>query len=164
MSVKSKRLMDLQGKTIEQKVRFYNRSAAAVFVIDTDSRSKDHGKKVRKLESARDSAFSDFPMAVGAAQPCIESWLLADASAIGRAMGMADVPTLPEEPEDLPATCRDREADPKAVLHKIIGSARAKDKHAIAREMNDIDLVRERCSLSFAPFADEVVEKVGTLF
>lgn len=170
MLVRSKPLIQLQGRTLEQKVRFfkrqasYNKSAAAVFVIDSDSRLRDHRKVLGRMKKARDACFPDLPMAVGAAQPCIESWLLADADAIQRAMGLWKAPDVPDEPEDLPAQCRDRRKNPKAVLHNIAGSAKAKDKHAVARAMNDLDLVRERCPASFSPFANEVQQRIRPLF
>ncbi len=38
-------------------------------------------------------------MAIGVAHPCIESWLLADAAAIRRALALPATPKLPAEPE-----------------------------------------------------------------
>lgn len=159
------------GKGLWQKVRFarrqasYNRSHAAVFVEDSEGDLKE---KTDTLIKGRDSGPSKLPMAIGVAHPCIESWLLADASAIQRAMSLATVPAVPDKPEELPAPCRDGKENPKTELARIAGSGKkdlsTKEKDNIARQMNDMDLPRARCPLSFAPFAEEVEDRIRPLF
>ena len=74
-----------KGKGLWQKVKFakqtayYNKSAGAVFVMDSEGK---HAERIKELIKGRDDGYAEFPMAVGVAHPCIEAWLLADASAI----------------------------------------------------------------------------------
>ena len=141
-----------------------NNSAGAVFVIDSDG---DLEKKQRDVTQGRDAGPADLPMAVGVAHPCVEAWLLADAGAIRRGIGLSSSPALPEDPEVL-SPKKDNKQHPKPVLARAAGSRDrdlgAKEKDAIATAMNDMDLVRRRCPLSFAPFADEVDRHIRPLF
>ena len=171
MRVKSMPYPHLQRGSLSQKVRFarqqaaYNGSQAVVFVVDTEGNLKD---KRRELEKGRKQGPAKLPMAVGVAHPCIESWLLADCTAIRRALGLKRTPNVPETPEDLPAPCKDRDNNPKTELARIAGVSRkeasAKEKDEIATAMNDLDLVRGRCPVSFKPFAKEVATHVEPLF
>lgn len=176
MLVKGKKWADLQqGKSVARKVwfakvqaRLKRRTCALVVVRDSDGDMKATTKKRKELAEGRDAGFPDFPMVVGVAQPCIETWLLADGTAIRRAMGLASTPVVPGEPEELPADYRDADCGPKRVLAQAAGSNQADlsadDKHSIARAMNNMDLVRQRCPLGFAPFADEVNQFIRPLF
>ena len=107
-------------------------------------------------------------MAIGMAHPCIETWLLADAPAIRRALELPETPVVPEKPEELPAPAKDRNRNPKTVLRDIAGCKQgelgSKEKDKIATAMNDMALVRNRCPLGFAPFADEVEQHIRPLF
>lgn len=98
MRVRRRPLPFLQGKGLWQKVRFAKRqsfnsgSAGLVFVLDTEG---NHPGPLDQLRRGREFELPMYPAAIGVAHPCIESWLLADASAISRAMGLserADVP------------------------------------------------------------------------
>ena len=174
MLVKRKPTQFLQGKGLPKKVQFakrqavYNQSHAAVFVVDSEGDHKAWEQRRQDLESGRDVAFPEFPMAVGVAQPCIESWLLADATAVRRALKLPKSPETPGRPEDLPAPCMDEENSPKRVLCSLGQASKkelsAAEKDEIARAMNDLELLRTRCPLSFAPFADEVRERIRPLF
>jgi hypothetical protein len=160
-----------QGKGLWQKVRFakrqayYNRSSAAVFVVDSEG---DLADRQKHLAQGRDADPLNLPMAIGVAHPCIESWLLADGPAIRRALGMEKAPAIPDRPEDLPAPCRDDTNNPKAVLRRVTGASKKElatvEKDRIATAMNDLDLLRTRCPLGFAPFAAEVVQRIRPLF
>jgi hypothetical protein len=109
MRVQRRPLPFLQGKGLWQKVRFAKRqsfnngSAGLVFVLDTEG---NHPGQLRELQRGRDSELQEHPAAVGVAHPCIEAWLLSDASAISRAMKLAQHPEVPAEPESLPAPCK----------------------------------------------------------
>lgn len=173
LRVKRRRLAFLQerSRSLERKVKFakrqafYNRSSGVVFVVDTEG--DDPAKHLGKLQSGRDESLPDFPAAVGVAHPCIEAWLLADAGAIVRAMGLGNAPPLPERPEELPAPRRDRGNNPKMVLAGCAGVARsvgAKHSSKIAEEIRDLDAIRSRCPLGFAPFAEEVESRIRPLF
>ena len=160
-----------QKGTLPQKVRFakrqarLNRSAAAVFVVDSEGDLKGRMgdlAKGRKMESG------EFPMAIGVAHPCIEAWLLADGAAIRRACNLASNPNVPDEPESLPAPRHDRRDNPKTALASAARAGQKElsvaGKERIAAAMNHMDLVRTRCPRSFAPFADEVDREIRPLF
>ncbi len=172
MLVKRRSTLFLQGKGLWQKVRFakrqakYNRATAGVvFVVDSEGELKT---KREALSKGRDCEFPDFPMAIGIAHPCIEAWLLADASAIQRALSLASLPQILEQPEELPAPQHDRRRNPKTVLVQLAGGTKAelsadvKDK--IASAIKDTTLLSSRCPLGFAPFAAEVDRWIRPLF
>ena len=174
MRVKRKAVAFLQGKGLRQKVRFakrqarYNRSDGVVFMMDSEGDETEFTEKKAELEHGRDSGLPDFPMAVGVAQPCIESWLLADATAIRRGLALAATPAVPEHPEALPAPCRDRMNNPKSILCRLSGENKqglsADEADRVALAMNDMGLVRLRCPLSFAAFAEEIGQRIQPLF
>jgi hypothetical protein len=171
MYVRQQGLQYLPGKRLWQKVRFarrqafYNRSNGAVFVIDSEG---DLKSKREVLCKGRDDARTSLPMAVGVAHPCIESWLLADPDAIRTGLGLNKIPEKHSNPEELPAPQKNRSHNPKTVLRESAGivhqelSAELKDQ--IAAAMNDMDIVRKKCPLGFAPFADEVETHIRPLF
>lgn len=166
--------MNGQKGSLSQKVRFAkqqacsNRSAAAVFVVDSEGRRAQLKQKTRDLHRSRDHRLPDFPMAIGVAHPCIEAWLLSDATAIRRGLELAETPEVPDEPEKLPAPCQDRQHNPKTVLVAAAGSNKkelsAKEKDEVARSMNDMSIPCRRCPEGFAPFADEVQQHIAPLF
>ena len=102
------------------------------------------------------------------AHPCIESWLLANANAIRKGLDLPSIPNVPQEPENLPAPNHDPKQNPKIILAACIGAAKnelssaQKDKVALA--MKDVASLRERCPIGFAPFADEVEQRIKPLF
>jgi hypothetical protein len=157
----------LQGRTRAQKVHFAkrqalcNNSAGIVFVLDSEGDLKG---RTRELIEGRDRQYPEYPTAVGVAHPCIEAWLLADAHAIRHGLELAETPIIPENPEGLPAPCHDEKNNPNAVLRGIARRGiSANDKDRIAAMM-DISLVRERCLMGFAPFAEEVQQHIQPLF
>jgi hypothetical protein len=158
------------GKGLWQKVRFarrqahYNRSDAAVFVVDSEG---DLPGRTKDLTQGRDAGPASFPMAVGVAHPCIEAWLLADAEAIRGGLGLGAAPDVPAKPEELPAPRLDRNNNPKTALRKAAGlnsNLAADEMDRIAAAMDDVALVCERCPLGFAPFAGEVERHIRSLF
>ncbi len=172
MRVKCRRLAFLQKKgSLSQKVRFGRSQAritgshAVVFVVDSDGNWKS---KYSELVKGRDmDLVPQFPTALGVAHPCIEAWLLADAGAIQRAMALPGAPTLPPKPENLPAPSQNCAASPKSVLAQAAskpGQLKAQEKWDIAREMDNMELVCQRCPQSFAPFAKEVRQNIQPLF
>jgi hypothetical protein len=161
----------LQGKGWVQKVKFakrqafYNKSAGVVFVLDTEGHLKE---RIKELVEGRDAGLSEFPMAIGAAHPCIEAWLLADAKAIRKGMELGVTPEVPDQPEGLPAPQHDRKLNPKTVLAKCAGAAKAdlstSEKDQIALAIKHSALLCERCPLGFGPFAAEVEQRIRPLF
>ena len=125
-------------------------------------------ERVADLEQGRQRGLPAFPMAIGIAHPCIEAWLLTDGTAIRRGLDLPATPTVPEEPENLPAPCVDRSNNPKTALRAAGGCARAElstdEKDKIATAINDLDRLRTRCPLGFAPFAAEVLTQIRPLF
>jgi hypothetical protein len=168
MRVKPQHFAHLRGRGLWQKVRFAKRqavynagTAGVVFVVDTEGDEK----RIAELRRGRDHEFLDFPMAVGAAHPCIETWLLSDASAIRRAVGLNHQPQLPEQPEQLPAPLKDRRYNPKTELARVCGAtAAAARKDSIAFELRNLPLIRERCPIGFEPFAAEIELRIKPLF
>jgi hypothetical protein len=158
----------LQRGPLQRKVRFfkrqafYNASAGTVFVLDTEG---NHPSTLTKLTEGRDSGFPDFPMAVGVAHPCIEAWLLADKAAIVKIMKPGNPPTVPPDPESLPAPKHNQAHNPKTVLAACAGgTVSAKSAVEIAKAISDLAVLRAKCPLSFEPFAQEVVERIAPLF
>jgi hypothetical protein len=173
MLVKPKRYAQLQKGDLQRKVGFarrqvfYNRSDGAVFVVDSEGGDPELKEKSRELERGRDSARVEIPMAVGVAHPCIEAWLLADAAAVRRACGLPQDPEVPAEPERLPAPRQDERRSPKAALAHAVGARQELPSDRlwkIARELRQLDLVRQRCPRGFAPFADDVEQRIAPLF
>jgi hypothetical protein len=170
MEIRPKKYPVLQKKALWQKLRFVKRHAfytktcmALVFVVDTEG---NHPNKLNELKKGRDSELLAHPTAVGVAHPCIESWLLADASAIKRAMKPQQEPALLEEPESLPAPCKNRDRNPKTVLACAAGLNRAvasAEARKIAEEIRDLELLRTRCPVSFEPFAREIEQIIKPL-
>ena len=105
MRVTRRQHASLQGKTRAQKVHFAKRQAvyspfkpaAVVFVLDSEG---DLKKRTEELIEGRDREYPEYPMAVGVAHPCIETWLLADAAAIRQGLGLAEAPTVPDKLEE----------------------------------------------------------------
>lgn len=171
MEITPKKYPVLQKKSLWQKVHFEKQQAyyskirpALVFVVDTEG---DHPGKLKELQRGRDFKYADHPTAVGVAHPCIEAWLLADASAIARAMKLNQEPALPEEPESLPAPCKDRAQNPKTILGRCKGlnqTISAEEATKIAQAIRDLDTLRKQCPLSFAPFAEEIERIIKPLF
>jgi hypothetical protein len=170
MRVRRRPLPFLQGKGLWQKVRFAKRnafnsgSAGLVFVLDTEG---NHPGQLEQLQRGRDSELLDYRAAVGVAHPCVEAWLLADASAIARALGLTRRVDVPAEPEALPAPCKDRDRNPKAILGRCAGRNRplsSAETTGIVHAIRDLDSIRTRCPIGFAPFADEIVVIIKAIF
>jgi hypothetical protein len=169
MKVVRRALPFLSGKGMWQKVKFvkqtafYSRSAGAIFVLDTEGQFPG---RLRELIRGRDALYPEFPMAVGVAHPCIETWLLADSAAIAAALSLSALPEVPTHPESLPAPRKNRLNNPKTVLAKCAGGSKVSSKDAtrIAQMIADTNLVRQRCPIGFGPFAKEVEERIAPLF
>jgi len=170
MRVRRRPPLFLQGKGLWQKVRFakrqasYSGSAGLVYVLDTEG---NHPGQLDQLRRGRDFELREYPAAVGVAHPCIEAWLLADASAISRAMRLDRHPQTPAQPELLPAPCKNRDQNPKTMLGRCAGLYRhlsAPETTQTVQEIRDLDAIRTRCPASFAPFADEVLAIIKPIF
>jgi len=169
MRVVRRAVPHLQGKRLWQKVKFakqtalYNRSAGAVFVMDSEGNHRD---RLAELPRGRDAAYSEFPMAVGVAHPCVEAWLLADPLAIARALGLSNPVVVPSNPENLPAPQANRAHNPKTVLARCAERSAISSREAtlIALAITDLASLRNRCPVGFEPFAQEIEERIAPLF
>ncbi|HYV39710.1 MAG TPA: hypothetical protein VE988_28735 [Gemmataceae bacterium] len=172
MRVRRHSLPFLQRKrSLWQKVKFakqqasVNGSAAAIVVVDTEG---DRKTRIAELAQGRNACLPNYPMAVGTAHPCIETWLLADPVAIAKGLGLGKLPTVPDRPEELSAPHKNRNANPKTALAAFSATRKselsAAEKDQIALAIKDMNLVRARCPLGFAPFADEVEQHIKPLF
>ena len=171
MLVKRRAFAFLQGKRLAKKVQFAKRQASCsrshgvIFVIDSEG---DLAGRLADMVEGRNRELPQYPMAIGIAHPCIESWLLADATAIRRALELGSTPDVPDEPEALPAPLANRNRNPKTALRDTFPMCgkelSGKQKDCIAAAMNDMSLVRNRCPQGFAPFADEVETRIRPLF
>lgn len=161
LRVKRTPLMFLQqGKPLWQKVWLFKRtaeingSAGCVFVLDSEGKPE----AVRAdLDRGRGHGSPSYPMAVGMAHPCIEAWLISDPSAVRRGLGLNQRPTLPADPESLPAPQANRAHNPKTVLlgcHPANRQPNLTEKTTIAHHLA-LDTAGTVCP-SFAAFAAEV--------
>ena len=141
----------------------YNRSAGAVFVMDSEG---NHRGRLAELSRGRDAAYSEFPMAVGIAHPCVEAWLLVDSLAIARALGLSNSVVVPSNPESLPAPQANRDHNPKTVLARCAERSAISSREAtlIALAITDLAALRNRCPVGFEPFAQEIEERIAPLF
>ncbi len=165
LRVKRTPLMFLQGgKPLWQKAWLFKRSAqingsaGCVFVMDSEGQPTT----VRAdLERGRSHGLPDFPMAIGVAHPCIESWLLSDAPAVRRGLGLNQRPAVPPQPESLPAPQANRTNNPKTALlacHPNNRHPNLAEKTAIAEHLTFA--TAEQVCPSFAAFATEVRERI----
>ncbi len=165
-------MLEGRGKGLAKKVQFAKRQAqqnnsdGVVLVLDTDG---DMAGRLQAITDGRDREQPDYPMAIGVAHPCIEAWLLADPAAIRRGLNLSKTPSIPNEPEKLPAPCHDRNKNPKTMLRDAVAETAKREistrkKDCIAAAMNDMEILRKRCSQGFAPFADEVETHIRPLF
>lgn len=174
MRVKRDTIPQLQKKGLSRKVAYvkiqayHNGSDAVVYVIDSEGGHKELETKRVDMAKGRDSNHADFPMVVGVAQPCIESWLLTDATALRRALDLSASPKIPENPENLSAPRENKKDNPKTALVKAAGEKTnelsVKQKESIARAINDLALLRQKCHAGFSPFADEIESRIKPLF
>ena len=171
LRVKRKKYDFLQGKGQRwQKVWFFKRNASingadgCVFVLDSEG---DLPGVQEELERGRSHGYPDFPMAIGVAHPCIEAWLLSDASAVRQGLNITGArPVVPTAPETLPAPQQDRRHNPKTVLdalHPNRNDVNATEKTAIAERIV-FPVAESRCP-SFLAFAVDVRKRItATLF
>lgn len=146
---------------------------ALVFVIDADRKRQQREEDIQKgLRVAReDSAAAALPVVVGLPKETLEAWLLGDAGAFERS-GLGSRPALPrKKTEELWGDRRDPESNhPKRVLERVVagltssreGRALGKARRLLARYL-DPDALGEACPVSFAPFRDQVRERIGPL-
>jgi hypothetical protein len=141
------------------------KSHGLVCVMDTEG---EFPKKLNDMKKGRDLGPKSVPTAIGVAHPCIESWLLADAHAIQTGLSLKVIPAVPDKPEFISAPSKNRSKNPKTILRDVSGVKQnelsVEDKERIAKAMENMDLVKQRCERSFKPFAEEVETYIRPLF
>ncbi len=157
--------MFLREKHRWQKVRGAKRnaringSAGCVFVLDTEG---DHSTVRDELVKGRDFESAEYPMAIGVAHPCVEAWLLSDASAIRRGLNLQQRPAIPANPELLPAPHLDRTHNPKTILAACNINNRQPNlaANSTIAEFLNLDTAASVCP-SFSAFATEIRERIA---
>jgi hypothetical protein len=144
-----------QGTGLPQKAHVAIKEAhregfdGVVILLDRDGK-RVGGDRLSKLREGRRAAAMEVPTAavVGIAIETIEAWLLADESAMSRAIGVS-IPRQPD-PETLDGA-KGTPRHPKVVLAACLAQARVKEmrsadiKRRIAEEA-DLQILEARCS------------------
>ncbi len=119
---------------------------AVVFLIDEDGEAE----RRTALDAAQVSERSPIPRACGVAIRSFDAWMLADERALAGVFGSN--PGLQPEPEF--------HRDPKAICTKLRDESgcgrRLRDVYADYAGQADLGLLKQRCPLGFAPFAERV--------
>ena len=126
---------------------------AVVLVADRDG--PRNAARLREMQEGRDSyGPSALPCALGVPVEMFDAWMIADTEAIEAAVG--DAARAQPCPEAL--------ADPKAAADAIFETRRGAGlgpKYAIVAREVDLDALAKTCPQGFAPFAQEVRERIG---
>ena len=132
---------------------------AVVIVVDRDRDSK--GGKCRPVFDGRDGmpGLGYPPCAVGCAIETFDAWMIADGKAVGAAGG--DAARSHPSPESL-----DQEegtgGHPKDRAIELFGSGRElTGAYAKVAAHVDLDLLEKLCPEGFAPFAEDVRDRIG---
>lgn len=131
---------------------------ASVILVDRD-RKRTHDVLV-PLEAGRDSEATArmVPCAVGHAIETFDAWMLPDGNAIRSAGG--DPSCNHPDPEKL-AGKENSGKHPKDVTANAFGTrSHLGPEYALVAACIDIDLLRRHCPQGFAPFADEVTQRL----
>ena len=140
---------------------------AIVMVVDRDGvRNKD---RIVELNKGRETLRqAKKPCAVGVAIEMIEAWLLADEIALRTAL---EEPTIQRQPDPEGLDSRDEQSDnnPKGRLERLMKKAIGReiprsefpDRYADIAQAVDIQVLENRCSKGFQPFAMQIRELVA---
>ncbi len=155
-----------KGKGYSRKTLFALREArdlpADGFVATLDTDREEKGRRLRQMQGARDADrenHSPMPTALGEATPHGEAWLLDDPVAVRIALNLA---------KDAPIPTVRKPADPKGMLHALLGQSPRKADRPLdvwANIARNID--QSRCthaeSTGFRSFVEEVQTELGPL-
>jgi hypothetical protein len=131
-----------------------------VVVIDRDRNRSS--ATVEPMREGRDALAEGGlpPCAVGVAVETFDAWMIVDAKAIKAAGG--DATQSHPNPESLAGKAKGNH--PKDVADAIFGTQGGTGlgpKYAIVAENVDLDLLSRTCPEGFAPFAEEVRQRIG---
>jgi hypothetical protein len=139
-----------------------------VIVVDRDGPERG-GDRLAKMERGRERAEADgyvLPCALGIAIETAEAWLLADGQALENALGLDETPSI-SDPEGLYGR-KGSEEHPKGKLNSYLDRDSQNRTHgeciADIAERSDIPVIRDKCKRGFAPFQDEVTERIAPFF
>jgi hypothetical protein len=137
---------------------------AIVMVVDRDGQR--HQDRIDDLNKGRRELKQESkPCAVGVAIEMIEAWLLADEKALRTAL---EDPGIQRQPDPESLTARDEASDAHAkgrlqrLMEQALGRTIPKSDfpihYAAIAEAAAIEVLRQRCSEGFQPFAEQVRE------
>jgi len=121
---------------------------AVVLVVDQD---KDR-KRLKQINDAQQSKSSDLPRALGVAIRSFDAWMLADETALSKALG------VPVQRQPDPETQRDPKERCTSLLKQCEKPLSQRDMYAAVASDSDLDLIRQRCPEGFGSFADRVTK------
>ena len=130
---------------------------AAVILIDRDGPRK--AWKLNHVKAGRDEV-SDFPCAVRMAIETFDAWMITDGKAVGQAGGKADQSHPSPETLDGPP---ESDQHPKRRAVKLFGTESLGAYYCAVAEHVRLDVLARQCPDGFAPFADEVKDRLGPL-
>lgn len=158
-----------QGSGFARKLAFAHdvgRDAGSRGVVAVVDRDTSGGERLKEVRQARDDLAqraARMPIALGAAIPHGEAWLLDDPVAVRKALGL---------PRDAGISSPHKAPDPKAELNRLWeASPRCRDNpgeppavalRAIAAELR-IERCNQRDATGFRAFSEDVVAELGPL-
>ena len=157
-----KRFGTLPGKRLWDKVetaRFQagvSKYAVCVFVLDTEGKPSLMNDLIRGR-----NARAGLPMPLGEAHPCIEAWLLVDATAIKRGLNLMKRPTTPVQPETI-ATANEAKMHLASYSTQKVKELSVAEKAEIAIHIH-WPTVAQTCQ-AFAAFDAELTTHIRALF
>ncbi len=134
---------------------------AAVFIMDRD-RQRD-AERIDRLQQGRDAA-ADFiqavPAAIGTPVETFDAWMIADARAMRTAGTGKEIPH--PDPERLNQKEGVGGNHPKDHAGSQFGGKQGLGaKYAVIAHEADLEQLRRVCRRGFAPFAEEVCDRIG---
>jgi hypothetical protein len=126
---------------------------AVVMLVDRDGPKND--RRLSDMQQGRrEYGESRFPCALGVAVEAFDAWMIADSKGIAAAGGDGTKShTKPEDPR-LPKDAAD-------AIFGTHGGTGLGPKYAIVAEKADLARLEKACPKGFAPFADEVRERIA---
>jgi hypothetical protein len=152
------KMMSRMGKKVYSAMWFARhghseKMDAVVFLSDRDGPTNK--SRLREMREGRDDpGATPVPCAVGVAVETFDAWMIAEAGGIRAAGGdPAKAQPAPEKTKN-----------PKDVADAIFGTEGGTGlgaKYAIIAENVDLELLAQACPEGFAPFAEEVRQRIG---
>lgn len=113
---------------------------------------------IAKLRGQMAGDLSNPPCAVGCAIETFDAWMIADGKAIGKAGG--DAGRSHPAPENLKGE-ENTGKHPKDRAREVFAPGSLTAAYAVVAQHVDLDLLEKLCPQGFAPFAEEVHQRIG---